>query len=265
MWLDHRTQTEEHLVSLKIDLDGQTALVTGASRGIGRDIALTLTEGGADVVVVARRADTLADLAREIGDRGQSCLPITADLTQPESWERVAERAWTETGSIDVLVNTAGLIVRREPPEVTLEDFDSTFDLNVRATFFLTQAVGRRMLEAGSGSVVTITSVAAETVTKAPVTYQASKAALVQMTRALAIRWGPTVRVNSVAPGYVETDMNREWLSDPENRQWLVEHTAMQRVGEPADVSDIVAYLASPLSSFITGQNIVVDGGWNMR
>ncbi|MPZ54098.1 MAG: glucose 1-dehydrogenase [Acidimicrobiia bacterium] len=250
-------------MSLKIDLDGQTALVTGASRGIGRDIALTLAEGGADLVVVARNVDPLDDLAKEIGERGQRCVPVAADLNLPESWEEVAERAWTEMGPIDVLVNAAGVIVRREPPDVTLEDFDSTFDLNVRATFFLTQAVGRRMLEAGAGSVVTITSVAAGTVTKAPVTYQASKAALVQMTKALAIRWGPTVRVNSVAPGYVETDMNRDWLADPDNRRWLVDHTAMQRVGEPSDVSGLVAYLASPLSSFINGQNIVVDGGWN--
>jgi NAD(P)-dependent dehydrogenase (short-subunit alcohol dehydrogenase family) len=121
------------------------------------------------------------------------------------------------------------------------------------------------MLEAGGGGVVTITSLAGEVVTRASLSYQASKAALIQMTRALAVHWAPTVRVNSVAPGYVRTDLNRAWLEDEENRGYVLSKTPLGRVGEPADVVGAVRFLASPASSYVTGQNLRVDGGWSVQ
>lgn len=250
------------MVALQIDLDGRTAFVTGASRGIGRAIALTLAEAGADIVAVARSVDSLDALASEIRALGRRCLPLPADLTRPDVWEPVVDRAWTDFGPIDVLVNCAGRIIRQDPPHVTVDDFDAVFDLNVRATFFITQALGQRMVTTGSGSVITIASLAAEVVTRAPITYQASKAALVQMTRVLAVRWGPSVRVNAVGPGYVETELTQDWLSDPNNQKWLADHTALQRGGIPSEISGIVAFLASSHASYITGQHIIVDGGW---
>ena len=250
-------------MALQIDLTAQRAIVTGASRGIGRAVAVTLASAGAEVVAVARTRAALDSLADDVGQRGGVCHPLTADLGRTADIEGLVSEAWDAHGPFDILVNTAGLMVRSEPPGVTVEQFDQVFDLNVRSTFFLTQAVGSRMAERGTGSIVTIASVAAEVVTKASVIYQASKAALVQMTRALAVRWGPDVRVNAVGPGYVATELSADWLSVPENRAWVESHTALGRVGEVDDVSGVVAFLASPLASYITGQHVIVDGGWS--
>lgn len=250
-------------MTLQIDLSGRTALVTGASRGIGRAAALALAAAGAEVVTLARTEDALEDLRREIESTGGVCHAVPADLTDGEALDGMVADLWSRHDGIDVLVNTAGMIIRAEPPEVTPDQFDQVFDLNVRATFFLTQAVGSRMFERGAGSVVTVASVAAEVVTRAPVIYQASKAALVQMTRGLAVRWGPHVRVNAVGPGYVATELTEKWLSDPDNRGWVESHTALARVGEVEDIAGVVAFLASPLASYITGQHLIVDGGWS--
>lgn len=247
------------------ELEGTCALVTGASRGIGRAIAVGLGEAGCDVVGVARSSDALARLGAEIEAAGRSFLPLELDLAQVDGIAAAIERAWEWRGRIDVLVNAAGIIVRTGPLEVTPAEWDETFDVNVRGTFFLTQAVGSRMLGAGGGSIVTVTSLAGEIVTKAALSYQASKAALIQMTRALAVHWAPTVRVNSVAPGYVRTDLNAAWLEVEENRAYVLGNTPLGRVGQPADVVGVVRFLASPAAGYVTGQNLRVDGGWSVR
>ena len=248
-----------------IRLDGSVALVTGASRGIGRAIALDLAEAGCAVVAAARSADALADVAAEIESRGGSALPLGADLAAVDSLAGVAQRAFDWRGRVDVLVNAAGVIVRSGPLEVTPEDWDAVFDVNVRGTFFLTREIGRRMLEAGGGSIVTITSLAGEVPTRAALGYQASKAALIQLTRALAVQWAPTVRVNAVAPGYVRTDLNTAWLADEEHLGYVLANTPLGRVGEPPDVAAAVRFLASPAAAYVTGQNLRVDGGWSVR
>lgn len=250
-------------MSLQIDLTGQVAMVSGASRGIGRGVAVALASAGAEVVVVARSEDALENLQQEIQSIGGACHLVATDLTRTDALDGLVHEVWSSHGGIDVLVNTAGMIIRSEPPGVTAEQFDQVFDLNVRATFFLTQAVGSRMYERGQGSVVSVTSVSAEVVTRAPVIYQSSKAALVQMTRSLAVRWGPRVRVNAVGPGYIATELTEKWLSDPDNRRWVESHTALARVGEVADIAGVVAFLASPLAAYITGQHLIVDGGWS--
>jgi len=248
-----------------LDLSGRTALVTGASRGIGRAIAIGLAQAGAHVVGVARSEGALADLGGEIEGLGRAFLPLVADVADVEGIDARIERAWSWRGGLDILVNAAGVIVRNDPPGVPPEEFDVVFGTNVRGTFFLTQSVGRRMLGAEGGSIVTVASLAGEVVTGAPVTYQASKAALIQLTRALAVRWAPKVRVNAVGPGYIRTDLNTAWLDVEENLRYVREHTPLDRVGAPEDVVGAVVFLSSSAASFITAQHLKVDGGWSAQ
>jgi NAD(P)-dependent dehydrogenase (short-subunit alcohol dehydrogenase family) len=245
------------------ELSGKRALVTGASRGIGRAIALELATAGCDVVGAARTGDALARVGAEIESLGQSFLPVELDIADATAIPVGVARAWEWRDGIDVLVNVAGVIVRSDPLDVTPDEWDWTFDVNVRGTYFVTQEVGRRMLAADGGSVVTVTSIAGERVTRAPVSYQASKAALIQLTRTLAVHWAPTVRVNAVAPGYVRTDLNAALLDQPELSGYVNGKTPLGRVAEPDDVVGAVRFLASPAAGYVTGQNLRVDGGWS--
>ncbi len=249
----------------EVDLSGSTALVTGASRGIGRAVALGLARAGCDLIGLARGKQALDDLGLEVAAIGRRYLALPADLAEAGELEAVAAQAWSWSGGVDVLVNVAGIIVRTDPPAVSPEDWDRTFAVNVRGPFFLTQAIGARMLAAGGGSIVNLASVAGEHVTRASLSYQASKAALLQLTRGLAVRWAPSVRVNAVGPGYVRTDLNSAWLDQPANRDYVLGNTPLGRVGEPADVVGAVTFLASPAAAYVTGQHLRIDGGWSAR
>jgi NAD(P)-dependent dehydrogenase (short-subunit alcohol dehydrogenase family) len=252
-------------MSQAIDLEGATALVSGASRGIGRAIAIGLAEAGADVIGLARTEEALEEAGREVEGRGRAFLPLVLDLTDVRAITDGAAQAWEWRGRVDVLVNAAGTIVRSEPPDVTAEEWDQVFAVNIRAAFFLTQEVGARMHARKGGSIVNVASLAGERVTRAPVTYQASKAALIQMTRALAVRWAPQVRVNAVGPGYIRTSINAAWLEEEENRRYVEERTPLGRLGTPEDVAGAVAFLASPAAAYVTGQHLLLDGGWSAQ
>ena len=240
------------------------ALVTGASRGIGRAIALALASEGADLVGVGRDQEGLVRLELEIGGLGRRFLALATDLSQPGAAADVAERAWEWQGELTMLVNAAGILIRKPEAELTAEEFDRTFALNVRAPFSLLEAIGSRMYESAGGSVVNVASIAGEIVTGAPAPYQASKAALIQLTRFYAKKLAPKVRVNAVGPGYVRTDLSREWLAIPENEGWVVGHTPAGRVATPEDIAGPVAFLLSENASYITGQHVLVDGGWSV-
>jgi len=246
-------------------LEGRVALVSGASRGIGREIALTLARSGADVAGVARSSDALADLGRQIGELGRRFLPVPADVTKVEALPRLVAEIYAWGGRLDALVNAAGTIVRGDPLSITPDDWDDVFAVNTRAAFFLCQAAGRLMLENQGGAIVNVASLAGEITTGASVAYSASKAALAQLTRVLAVRWAPQVRVNAVGPGYVRTSLNSNWLDVPENLGYVLGRTPLARVGEPGDVADLVVFLLSPHASYITGQHILIDGGWSAQ
>ena len=244
-------------------LAGQVALVTGASRGIGRAIAGELASAGAAVVAGARSAPELEHLQAEIESRGGEAIAVPADLREPEELARLIHSASRWRDRLDVVVNAAGTTRRTGELDTTRDDWDAVFEVNVRSAYFVCQEAARYVLSGtGNASFVNIASVAAVAVTGANAAYGASKAALVQMTRVLAARWAPRIRVNAVGPAYVETELNRAWLANPENREFVIGHTPMGRLGTPDEVASAVSFLVSPGAGYITGQHVLLDGGW---
>lgn len=245
-------------------LDGKVVLLTGATGTIGTAIAVAAAEAGASIVAVGRDRQRLDRASASIEAAGQGCLSITANLAEATDLQAVPDRAWEWRGRVDVLVNAAGILFRRDDDEIPVEEWDATVAVNLRAPFYLMRMLGERMRAAG-GSIVNVTSVAGEVVTRAPGAYQVSKAGLIQATRYFAAKLAPTVRVNAVGPGYIRTAINAEWLAHEPNERYVVDNTLLGRVGAPDDVVPVVLFLASDASAYVTGQHLLVDGGWTCR
>lgn len=247
-------------------LDGRVAVVTGASSGLGDRFARVLHSVGATVVVAARRADRLEQLADELGD---GIVPVVADLTDPTDREAVVEAA-VGAGGLDVLVNNAGVGHPGPAESEPLERFEETVELNLTALFHLCQlAASRVMLPAGRGSIVNVASVLG-VVASAPIkqaAYCASKGAVVNLTRQLGAEWGRKgVRVNALAPGWFPTEMTQaEMFDDPGGFEFVRRNTPMGRAGEPDELDGALLYLAGDASSYVTGHVLAVDGGWLAR
>jgi len=247
-------------------LDGRTAIVTGASSGLGDRFARVLHAAGATVVVAARRAERLADLAADLGDR---VLAVPADLSVEADRERLIATAFELDGRLDVLVNNAGASRPVPAESETLSQFDAALAINLVAPFHLSQLAARHMLAARSGSIVNIASILG-LVASAPmkdVTYCASKGAVVNMTRQLGCEWGRKgVRVNAIAPGWFPSEMTQaEMFDDEGGAQFVARNTPMGRPGTPDELDGALLYLAGPASSYVTGQVLTVDGGWTAR
>jgi NAD(P)-dependent dehydrogenase (short-subunit alcohol dehydrogenase family) len=243
----------------------RTALVTGASYGVGAAIALALARDGFDVAITATRLDNLAATMKALGAAGARALPLVLDLREQASIEQAAADVMTTFGGLDVLVNNAGANVRRLAVEVTAQDWDAVMAVNIRGTFFLTQQVGRHLIAAGSGgSIVNIASTHALAGTAERSTYGISKAALVQMTRMLAVEWAEYgIRVNAVAPGRLETPSpsRAEKGADRGYMDAMLERIPLHRLASAEEVAATVAYLVSPAAASMTGQVLVLDGG----
>ncbi|GGL44092.1 glucose 1-dehydrogenase [Phycicoccus endophyticus] len=246
-------------------LAGRTALVTGATRGLGRAFARAVAEAGGDVVVHGRDASAAQEVKGEIEALGRTAHVVLGDLTERAAVEDVVARAVEATGGLDVLVNNAGACIHRPALEVTDEEWSHVIDTNLTALWRMSQAVGAHMVERGRGAIVNIGSISGMIVNRPQMqpAYNASKAAVHQLTKSLAAEWAPAgVRVNAVAPGYIKTDMSP--VDEPQYRRQWIEDSAQQRYAMPEEVSPAVVFLASDAASFMSGTVLVVDGGYTL-
>jgi NAD(P)-dependent dehydrogenase (short-subunit alcohol dehydrogenase family) len=252
---------------MSLALAGKVALVTGAGRGIGRAVALSLGRAGAHVVLVARTEAQLREVASTIEREGGRGSVVVLDITANGASAEVAARAEAAASPIDILVNAAGISPTYAPAEhVTSADWDAVLRTNLTAPFLLCQAVGAGMLDRGSGTIVNVASIGALVALPRLAAYCAAKSGLVSITRVLAIEWAARgVRVNAVAPSFVRTDMTDELLSHPKHGPEIVGRTPLGRNATADEVAAAVLYLASDSARFVTGQTLCVDGGWTAQ
>jgi NAD(P)-dependent dehydrogenase (short-subunit alcohol dehydrogenase family) len=251
----------------RFDLAGQTALVTGAARGLGRAISLALAHAGADVALGLRDVHAHGDLPHEIAALGRRALPLQMDMTSMEQIRRAVDDTVAHFGRLDLLVNNAGIAPENLAEEVREEDFDLTLAVNLKGTFFASQAAGRAMIRQKSGCIVNMGSQAGFAALPGESIYCMTKAAIAHLTKCLAVEWGKyNITVNAVAPTFIHTPGTGEALANPVFRADVIERiAALHRIGEPMDVAGAVVFLASPAASLITGHTLLIDGGWTAR
>ncbi len=244
-------------------LQGKVALVTGAAQGIGREIALGFAASGADIVAVDLSDEKLSSLKTEIEALKHRCLVLAVDLIHNDQIDRMVEAAVKEMGRIDILANIAGVNVHKAAEEMTEKDWDFVLDINLKALFFCCQAVGRVMLRQGSGRIINMSSSFGIVGFGGRTAYAASKAAVSNLTKTLALEWSVKgINVNAIAPGPVWTEARHELFSNPEFYTNLVKKVPINRTAKPAEMVGPAIFLASEASSFVTGETLLVDGGF---
>jgi NAD(P)-dependent dehydrogenase (short-subunit alcohol dehydrogenase family) len=248
-------------------LDGDIALVTGAARGLGRSISLALANAGADIVLGLRDVETGASLVAEIEAIGRRVLPVQMDVRRIDEIEKAVGDAVAHFGRIDILVNNAGLGPQNDAENVTVDDFDVTCAVNLKGTFFVSQRVGKVMIEQGYGRIINLSSQAGFVALPGESVYCMTKAAISHLTKCLAVEWGKhNITVNAVAPTFIATPGTVAALDDPAFKADVLERIAgLHRIGDVMDVAGPVVFLASPAASLITGETIMIDGGWTAR
>jgi NAD(P)-dependent dehydrogenase (short-subunit alcohol dehydrogenase family) len=249
------------------DLTGQVALVTGAARGIGNALALALAHAGADVALGLRDVHTGAELAAQIEALGRRAVPLQMDVTRRDEIDSAVAQAIGRFGKIDILVNNAGLGPENAAEDVREADFDLTVAVNLKGTFFVSQAVGRTMIRRRYGRIINLGSQAGHVALPGESVYCMTKAAIAHLTRCLAVEWGQhNITVNAVAPTFILTPGTEAALADPKVKADILERIAgLHRLGTPMDVAGAVVFLASPAASLITGDTLMIDGGWTAR
>lgn len=244
-------------------LQGQTAIVTGGNQGLGKSFAFGLAEAGARVAIVGRSASRNAQVAEEAAAAGYEFVTITADITDDAQVTRMTDEALAAFGKIDILVNNAGTCYHNEAFAVTDDEWNDVFNLNVRALWKATMAVGAHMRDAGSGSIVNIGSMSGIIVNRPQwqPAYNASKAAVHHLTKSLAVEWAKYgIRINALAPGYVKTEMAP--VDREDFKRYWIDDAPQQRFALPEEIAPSVVFLASNAASFITGSVLVADGGY---
>ena len=248
-------------------LKDQVALVTGAARGLGRAISLALAHAGSDMALGLRDVQADSGLAAEISNMGRKTLSLQMDMSKMEQIFSAVDKTVKEFGRIDILVNNAGIAPENLAENVREEDFDATLAVNLKGTFFASQAVGRIMIRQKSGKIINMSSQAGFAALPTESIYCMTKAGIAHLTKCLAVEWGKYgITVNAVAPTFIRTPGTETVLADPAFRADTLERiAALHRIGEPMEVAGAVVFLASPAASLITGETILIDGGWTAR
>jgi NAD(P)-dependent dehydrogenase (short-subunit alcohol dehydrogenase family) len=242
-------------------LAGKSIVVTGASRGLGRSMAVAVAAAGARVAVTGRDTAALLETVAAIGEVGGDVTTVELDVTDAAATEALADRLWAEWGQVDAVFANAGISLVKPAVDTTAEEFSTVLDTNVLGTFHTVRSFGGRMLEQGFGKVVTVSSDIGIRGAEGWIAYGASKAAVISMTKTLAWEWAPTLTVNSIAPGAFATDINSHLLVVPEVMAGIQAATPMGRVGRAEEIGDLATFLASAGSDFVTGQVFSIDGG----
>ena len=244
-------------------LQGKVAIVTGAAQGIGREIALGFAQYGADIVAIDLTDEKLLTLKNEIEAQKRRCLVLKIDLLHGDQIDRMVETTVKEMGKIDILANIAGVNVHKAAEEMTEKDWDFVLDINLKALFFCCQAVGKVMLRQGSGRIINMSSSFGVVGFGGRTAYAASKAAVSNLTKTLALEWSAKgINVNALAPGPVWTEARHELFSNPEFYANLLKKVPINRTAKPVEIVGPAIFLASEASSFVTGETLLVDGGF---
>ncbi len=247
----------------KFNLKGKVAIVTGASSGLGKGMALALSEAGADLVIVSRRLHLLQEVAKLINKKDQKCFCFSADVSKKEQVEHTVEEAVKIFGKIDILVNTAGINRRNLVENFSEEDWDAVINTNLKGTFLFLQAVGKVMINQNKGKIINIASMTSIIGGENIPAYSASKGGISQLTKAFAVAWAKyNINVNAIGPGWFKTPMTKSLYEDKDRNSQTLSRIPMKRWGLPEDLAGAVVFLASEASDYVTGVTIYVDGGY---
>ena len=245
------------------DLSGKVAIVTGTSRGLGQSFATALAKAGADLVITSRKLSALTEFKQQIESLGRKALPVQMDVLSQGDIENMVRAAVKEYGRIDILVNNAGMNIRKPSAEVTWQDWDTVLDTNLKGSFFCAQAVAKEMMKRKYGRIINIGSCTCVFGMEGIAAYSASRGAILSMTRSLAAEWGNYgITVNVLAPGWFKTAQNAVLYENKEWVNYITSRIPLNRVGRPHDLDGTVVFLASDASEYITGQMILIDGGF---
>ncbi|MBT2685881.1 glucose 1-dehydrogenase [Bacillus sp. ISL-37] len=249
------------------DLKGKTAVVTGAGRGIGRAIAIGLAEAGANVALLARTEEDLKETSSVIEKLGNKTLVLPTDVTNRDQVHKSISAVRTEWGKIDILVNNAGMNIRSKALEATDEEWQTIMDTNLKSAFMMSQEAGKVMKgQQSGGKIINIASVAGQVALRTGVVYAATKAALMQMTKVLAMEWGQYgINVNSIGPWYFKTPLTEKLLADEAYVEDILAVTPLKRIGELPELVGPVVFLSSDAGNYVTGQTLFVDGGMTIH